>query len=75
MSNLILNKIKDLDYQDLAWMYAEVENLVIAKNEAYKKLFKNNRNFYGIHKCKALQGKLENLIDPFKQRHYERLTQ
>ena len=39
-------------------MNAEIENLVTAKNEAFKKHL-NNWNCYYTYNYKALQGKLE----------------
>ena len=53
----------------------EIENLITAKNEVFKKHSKNNRNHYYTYKYKALQGKLENLIESSKQSYYKRVPQ
>ena len=40
MSNYIPSETKAFDDQNLPWMNAEIENLVTAKNEVFKKTFK-----------------------------------
>ena len=40
-------------------MNAEIEDLVTAKNEAFKKHLNNSWNRYYTYNYKALQGKLE----------------
>ena len=42
MSNYIPSETKAFDDQNLPWMNAEIENLVTAKNEVFKKHSKNN---------------------------------
>ena len=65
MSNYIPNKIKVFDDQKPPWMSGE--NLITAKDNIFKKYLKNNRNRYYTYKYKALQWKLENLIESLKQ--------
>ena len=67
MSNYIPNKIKVFDDQKPPWMSGEIENLITAKDNIFKKYLKNNRNRYYTYKYKALQWKLENLIESLKQ--------
>ena len=43
------------------------------KMRFFKKDLKNNRNCYYTEKYKALQGKLENLIESSKQSYYKRV--
>ena len=56
-------------------MNAEIENLITAKNEVFKKHSKNNRNRYYTYIYKALQGRLENLTESSKQSYYKRVSQ
>ena len=55
-------------------MNAEIENLITKKN-VFKKYLKNNRNRYYTYKYKALQWKLENLIESSKQSYYKRVSE
>ena len=55
-------------------MNAEIENLITAKNDVFKKQLKNNRNRYYTYKYKALQWKLQNLKESFKESYYKRVS-
>ena len=58
MSNYIPNETKVFDDQKLPWMNPEIENLITAKYDVFKKHLKNSRNHY-TYKYKVLQQKLE----------------
>ena len=75
MSKYISNETKLFDDQNFPWMNVKNENLITAKNEVFKKRFKNNRNCYYTYKYKALQEKLQNLIESSKQSYYKRASQ
>ena len=53
MSNYISNETKVFDDQKSPWMKAKIEKLITAKNDAFKKHLKNNRNHYYTYKYKA----------------------
>ena len=55
-------------------MNAEIENLITKKN-VFKKYLKNNRNRYYTYKYKALQWKLENMIESSKQSYHKRVSE
>ena len=55
-------------------MNKEIENLITAKNEIFKKHLKNNQNRYYTYKYKALQRTLENVIESSKQSYYKRVS-
>ena len=74
MSNYISNEIKVFDDQKPPWMNVEMENLITTKNNVFKKHLKNNRNRHYTCKYKALQWKLENLIEWSKQSYYKRVS-
>ena len=63
MSNYIPNKTKAFGDQNLPWVNVEIENLINAKNEVFKKYSKNNQSHHYTYKYKGLQGKLESLIE------------
>ena len=46
MSNYIPNELKVFGDQKPPWMNVEIENLIAAKNDVFKKHLKNNRNRY-----------------------------
>ena len=48
-------------------MNEKIENLITAKNYVFTKHLKNNLNPYCTYKYKALQCKLENVIESSKQ--------
>ena len=75
MSKYIPNETKLFDDQNLPWMNVKNENLITAKSEVFKKRLKNNRNCYYTYKYKALQEKLQNLIESSKQSYYKRVSQ
>ena len=54
MSNYISNETKVFDDQKSPWMKAKIEKLITAKNDAFRKHLKNNRNHYYTYKYKAL---------------------
>ena len=70
MSNYIPNETKVFNDQKPSWINGEIENLITAKNEVFKKHLKNTRNRYYTYKCKALPGKLENVIESSKQSYH-----
>ena len=74
MSNYTPNEIKVFDDQKPPWVNAEIENLITAKNDIFKKHLKSNRNCYYTYKHKTLQWKLENLLEFSKQRYYKRVS-
>ena len=61
MSNYIPNEMKVFDDQKPPWMNAEIENLITAKNDVFKKHLKNNRSCYYTYKYKEVQWKLEKI--------------
>ena len=75
MSNYIANEINVFDDQKPPWMNAEIKNLITAKNYVFKKDLNNNRNRYYTYKYKALQWKLENLIESSKKSYYKRVSE
>ena len=74
MSNYIPNELKVFGDQKPPWMNVEIENLIAAKNDVFKKHLKNNRNRYYTYKYKGLHWKLENLIECPKQSYYKRVS-
>ena len=56
-------------------IHSEIENLITAKNEVFKKHSKNNRNRYYTCKYKVLQRKLENFVGSSKQSYFKRVSQ
>ena len=75
VSNHIRNEIKVFDDQKAPWMNADIENLITAKNDGFKKHLKNNQNRYYTYKYKALKWKLENLIESSKQNYYKTVSE
>ena len=55
-------------------MNEEIEKLITAKNEIFKKYLKSKQNCYYTNKYKTLQGKLENVIESSKQVFYRRVS-
>ena len=56
-------------------MNVEIENLITAKNDVFKKHLKNNRSCYYTYKYKEVQWKLEKIeqIESSKQSYYKRV--
>ena len=56
-------------------MNVEIENLITAKNDVFKKHLKNNRSCYYTCKYKEVQWKLEKIeqIESSKQSYYKRV--
>ena len=75
MSKYISNETKLFDDQNFPWMNVKNENLITAKNEVFTERLKNNRNCYYTYKYKALQEKLQNLIESSKQSYCKRISQ
>ena len=55
-------------------MNAEIENLITAKKEIFKKHLKTTEIAIILNQYKALQRKLENLMESSKQSYYKRVS-
>lgn len=74
MGNYIPNETKVRDEQTRFWKNEEIENLITAKNEVFKKYLKNNLNHIILTKI-VLQRNLGNFIESLKQSYYKRVCQ
>ena len=74
ISNYIPHKTVTIDDRDHPWINKNVKQLILEKNEMYKKYVNENKEPRIFDKVKCLQNELNSIIESNKQKYYSRLS-
>ena len=74
ISNYIPHETVTFDDRDPPWINKNVKQLILEKNEMYKKYVNENKDPRIFDKVKCLQNELNSIIESNKQKYYTRLS-
>ena len=74
ISNYIPHETVTFDDRDPPWINKNVKQLILEKNEMYKKYLNENKDPRIFDKVKCIQNKLDSIIEINKQKCYSRLS-
>ena len=74
ISNYIPHKTVTFDDRDPSWINKNAKQLILEKNEMYKKYVNENKDPRIFDKVKCLQNELNSIIESSNQKHYSRLS-
>ena len=74
ISNYIPHETVKFDDRDPPWINKNVKQLILEKNEIYKKYVNENKDPRIFDKVKCLQNKLDSIIESNKQKYYSCLS-
>ena len=74
ISNYIPHKTVTFDDRDPSWINKNAKQLILEKNEMYKKYVNENKDPRTFDKVKCLQNELNSIIESSNQKHYSRLS-
>ena len=73
-SNYIPHETVTFDDRDTPWINKNVKQLILEKNEMYKKYVNENKDPRIFDKVKCLQNELDSIIESNKRKYYSRLS-
>ena len=73
-SNYILYETVKFDDRDPPWINKKAKQLILEKNEMYKRYVKENKDLKMFDRVKCLQNKLNSTTESNKQKYYSRLS-
>ena len=74
LSNYIPHETVTCGDRDPPWIYKNIKQLILEKNQAYKSYLRSNKSLRFLNQFQFLQAKLNSLIEESKEKYYVRLS-